>query len=663
MKRFHKLAPVDTQKFATKPTQGTQAAVPSTAKASDPKSEQSAPAPASQTKLPISPPDAWANAITPPSYKIAIDGVFYQPKDSKDAKILQVAFTPAWVSSLTRGQDNTDWSFTMVWQMLDGVQVEHIFPMSVISSGAKEFVPTLMNLGLMISDAKLFRRYLLNIIQRPGLPRLRGVPRLGFASVDRRAEGQALCFVLPKQTLYFDPDDLLEPVALLPSAEMQAHRGYHHQGTLEEWQTLAALTHGNALHTFALCAGFAAPLLKYSGTESGGLHFYGLTSSGKSTALQLACTVFGNGASTSLSASTDTLMNTWATTDNALEALAHAHSGMLLVIDELGTRGEGDLPLYWLLNGQGKSRMTASGGLRDRLTWTILVLTSGEVPTKTHIENGSRRRINQGEEVRLLNISVDALKLPIDASTADAIKQGCSQFFGTAGPALMRGILQAFNGDELELRDQLQWAVDAMQALLCDEVTAMGKQLQSYHRRTMRRIAVVAVGGIWAVQEYILPHTEAEVMASVRAIRDSWIFGEDFSTSEDQVIDAFRDYYLRFRGQIAHPAQEDNRRYEPLNAQGILHQNRLLLSDAQFKTACNGLDPKLAARILKQTDILHCNEDQYKSKVSVRELNIKNLRCYVIRLDKLLKGDAPDAAMEAERPPVPRPPSAHIEDL
>ena len=61
-----------------------------------------------------------------------------------------------------------------------------------------------------------------------------------------------------------------------------------------------------------LCAAFAAPLLHHTRSESGGYHFVGPSSTGKSTALIVAGSVWGGGG-------TGGYVRSWRTTANGLE--------------------------------------------------------------------------------------------------------------------------------------------------------------------------------------------------------------------------------------------------------------------------------------------------------------------------------------------------------
>jgi putative DNA primase/helicase len=76
-----------------------------------------------------------------------------------------------------------------------------------------------------------------------------------------------------------------------------------------------ALCVGNSRLAFAVACAFAGPLLRPAGMESGGFHYRGDSSSGKTTALKVAASVYGGAG----------YLQRWRTTDNALEAIAAQH--------------------------------------------------------------------------------------------------------------------------------------------------------------------------------------------------------------------------------------------------------------------------------------------------------------------------------------------------
>ena len=162
---------------------------------------------------------------------------------------------------------------------------------------------------------------------------------------------------------------------------------------------MAALCIGNSRLAFAVACAFAGPLLRPAGVESGGFHYRGDSSSGKTTALKVAASVYGGAG----------YLQRWRTTDNALEAIAAQHSDCLLILDELSqvdpkTAGE---CAYMLANEQGKARATRTGTPRARQTWRLLFLSAGELGLSDHMAEGMKR-IKVGQETRMADIPADA---------------------------------------------------------------------------------------------------------------------------------------------------------------------------------------------------------------------------------------------------------------
>ncbi len=175
---------------------------------------------------------------------------------------------------------------------------------------------------------------------------------------------------------------------------------FRSKGTPDQWrERVGAMCAGNSRLVFAVACAFAGPLLRPAGMESGGFHYRGDSSSGKTTALKLAASVYG-GAS---------YLQRWRATDNALEAIAAQHCDGLLILDELAqidpkTAGE---CAYMLANEQGKARATRTGTPRTRQAWRLLFLSAGELGLADHMAEGMKRA-RVGQEVRMCDIPCDA---------------------------------------------------------------------------------------------------------------------------------------------------------------------------------------------------------------------------------------------------------------
>jgi putative DNA primase/helicase len=86
---------------------------------------------------------------------------------------------------------------------------------------------------------------------------------------------------------------------------------------------VAAPAVGNRRLAFALAASFAGPLLHLAGQESGGFHFRGGSSVGKTSALHAARPTWG------------CALGSWRTKDNAAESTAAGASDTLHLLDEV----------------------------------------------------------------------------------------------------------------------------------------------------------------------------------------------------------------------------------------------------------------------------------------------------------------------------------------
>ena len=110
------------------------------------------------------------------------------------------------------------------------------------------------------------------------------VSRTGWHEVGGRS-----VFVLPDETI----GPLGRERVILDAA---ASGPYEARGTVDEWRDGAAkLASGHAVLVLAISAALAGPLLGLAGYEGGGVHLLGQSSTGKTTALRLAASVWGRG--------------------------------------------------------------------------------------------------------------------------------------------------------------------------------------------------------------------------------------------------------------------------------------------------------------------------------------------------------------------------------
>jgi putative DNA primase/helicase len=174
-------------------------------------------------------------------------------------------------------------------------------------------------------------------------------------------------------------------------------------GTLAEWQaSVGSLCRGNPQLVFAVSAGFSAMLAPFADVASNmGFHFHGHSSMGKSTALYAAGSVWGHRPD-----SKDGYLNSWRTTNNALEGTALLFNYTLLCMDEI--KSNMDLSnigamMLMLGNGSNKGRMRVNDTKREPKSWRTTTLSSGE-STMVACARAAGGEMQGGEQIRMLDI-------------------------------------------------------------------------------------------------------------------------------------------------------------------------------------------------------------------------------------------------------------------
>ncbi len=290
----------------------------------------------------------------------------YKLETKPDGEMNEVRIGPPLsVKGMTRDSEGNEWGLMLEWADPDGKKHTWPMPIELLFRQGADWYSALASGGWFgnPSARKKFMDFLSAV--RPSR-RIRCVPRTGW---DKAA------YILP-DGVYGDTSG--ENVVL-----QSAHHGdlYRTAGSLDGWKEIAALSIGNSRLSFALCAAFAGPLLRLAGLEGGGFSFEGGSSSGKTTALQIAASVWGG----------PEHVRSWRATDNGLENIAVLHNDNVLILDEVGQVNGKVLAecAYMLANGQGKGRSSREGNLRKSHSWRLLFLSSGELGLADKLaENG-----------------------------------------------------------------------------------------------------------------------------------------------------------------------------------------------------------------------------------------------------------------------------------
>jgi uncharacterized protein (DUF927 family) len=427
---------------------------------------------------------------------------------------------------------------------------------------------------------------------------------------------------------------------------------YRESGTFAGWQTnVARLAVGNSRLAFAMSVAFAAPLLHPTNSESGGFHFRGGSSTGKTTALVFAGSVWGGGGIRGF-------IRTWRATSNGLEGVCSLHCDSLLCLDEIGQvdgKEVGNIA-YMLANGQGKSRAGRSGEARASAEWRLLFLSSGEVGLADKIaEDGRGRRAAAGQEVRIVDVVADAGRsmgmfehlheFPSADAMARHLRIAASEHYGHAWQAFMNVLVRDF--------DAIAPTVDSIsKAFVAAHVPAGADGQVS---RVAGRFGLVAAGGEMATSYGILPWTPGEATrAAARCFQDWLAVRGGVEPAEERDAIARVRQFIELHG---------TSRFEPIapldRASGMRTVNRagfwrrnvaggteyLFLPEVWRSEVCAGMDAVNVAKTLMSKGYLipGGGKLQYQQRVP----DFQNpIRCYNVSADIL--GDT-----ESIAPPLP----------
>jgi uncharacterized protein (DUF927 family) len=284
-----------------------------------------------------------------------------------------------------------NWGRQLEWRDSEGRKHTWTMPMELLAGDAAAVRAYLLSGGLpfMTTNRQLRERFIEYLQTAPAEKFVRCVARIGWH------DGS---YVLPQTVI--SPENAEK---ILYQTSHDAGHHWNARGTAEDWrENVGSLCSGNSRLILSVSCAFAGSLLNPVGAESGGIHYHGPTSTGKSTALIVGGSVCGGGGQAGF-------IQSWRATANGLEAVAAAHNDAALFLDELSQvdpREAAEIA-YLLGNGQGKARMDRNTVGRKRSVWRLLYVSAGELTLAEHVGSVGKRT-RGGAEVRLLNIEADA---------------------------------------------------------------------------------------------------------------------------------------------------------------------------------------------------------------------------------------------------------------
>lgn len=543
-------------------------------------------------------------------FEIKKDGVWYNEPSQQGMKSTFVCGT-LYVVAYARDEHHENYSKLLEFINHDEQTQKWLMPQELLAGDGGEVRKALLSKGLKLGEDRKAKELLLRyLLSCDPLDRVRSIDRTGW-------HGQT--YVLPKETLGKHAEE-----TVLYLGPIHSQKIFHCVGTVEDWKnTISSLCIGNSRLIFGVSVAFAAPLLGICHKENGGFHLRGASSTGKTTVLDTAASVFGG----------KDFTQRWRATANGLEATAKMYNDLPLLLDEMGEihpKDAGEVA-YMLGNGMGKARANKSGDARDKAKWRCLFLSTGEVSLSQHmLEEGKKTRA--GQETRIADIPADLGEFGVfdclhglsdGASFADAIKERVRACHGAVGHEYINLLAEDF--------EKVRNAVDAvLDTFLADHVpnSASGQV-----KRVGRRLGLVAAAGELATSFDLTGWDKGAATAAVsRCFRD-WLEnrGDDRDLEEKKILSQVQ-HFFELHGESRFAPWEEDPNFRTFQRAGFKKRESgnteyYVLEEVFKNEICLGIDWKKAAKLLVVRGFLLSSTD-HKSTRTENLPGLGRVRCY-----------------------------------
>jgi len=556
----------------------------------------------------------------PDGFRLDEDGVWYKQTVKSEKKNEEGSSQEIWicgpleVTAYVRDHSNENWARLLEFRDLDNNLHQWIMAMSMMARDGADYREELLNRGLPIAIGSKPKAILSEYIQySQPVVRARCVLQTGW---------NGNCFVFPNETI-----GILQKERLLYQGPMNSRVDYSTRGSLEDWQQMSRLCCGNSRLVFAISAAFASPVLYLLGEENGGFHFRGPSSTGKTTALKVAVSVWGG---------VDYLQR-WRATSNGLEAICAMNNDSLLCLDEIEQMHPTEIGevAYMLANGAGKIRGEKQGGARKRSSWRLLFLSTGEISLADHIQQGGKK-VRAGHEVRILDIPADTGKYGIfeelhgfenAAVFSEHLCQRSRENYGVAA----RCFLQKLIINQPEILQEIKEIREKIQARILP-ISASGQII-----RACNRFSLVAAAGEIATMYGITGWEIGEADRAATKCFNQWLStrGAYGLHEEKAALEQVQKFFEQRGDSAFSPWASDAMETKTINRAGSKKltetgEIEFFVFPQTFKTEiCMGLDPSFVSKVCIEHGWIMPGSDGKATRAERMWQNSKKTtRCY-----------------------------------
>ena len=541
------------------------------------------------------------------------DGVYYNDGENDPLWIC----SPLEITARTHDGLGQGWGYLLEWIDPDGLHHSWPMPSELLAGQGDEYRRELLNGGLQISPGGKAKNHLTTYIQTACTEaRARCTDRIGWH------EG---VFVLPSGTLGESSERVLYQASAI------VKHAFKQRGQLDAWRRHIALPcKNNSRAVFAISCAFAPALLEAAGEESGGFHFRGESSSGKTTLLKLAASVWGS----------PEYLQRWRATTNGLEGLAQLHNDCLLILDELAQvdpKEAGEIA-YMLGNGSGKTRSSREGFARKAARWRLLYLSAGEIGLADHVRL-SGREVKAGQEIRLADIPADAGKglgafdqlhnCDNPAIFSRTLCDAAGKYYGTAGIAFMEYLIA-------NIATLPEWISQHRRAFM---QAIMPLAASGQVERVAARFALVSIAGELASHLDITGWEAGQAEDAAKTCFNAWLEarGGAGNLETKKLLSDMR-AQLEAHSESRFSIIGDDGR-PTINRMGFIRlldgeREYIVLAEAFRRELCKGHDASKAAKTLLALGVLipdSGGEPQRRESLP----GLGRVRCYVLKASKL----------------------------
>lgn len=567
----------------------------------------------------------------PLGYLLEDDGVYLSVPGSmageKQADRIWIS-SHFYVSKAFHDAEGGQWGRLFKVQTPDGTMREVVlFEHEIEASISKARARLAMN-GLRISADKEARQHFETLLRSWSPSKISTLAqRPGWVSAAHKSFilGNGVCL---------GTEDVLADLGPLPVDA----RASSQCGSIELWRKeLASLCQGNPLLMVAVSQAFVGPLLFLNDWPGGGIHLRGQSSTGKTTVMMAANSVWGP---------VERVQN-WRTTDNALEDIARSANDMLLCLDELGQVDARSLDnaAYMLAEGRGKQRAKASGESAGQRSWRVAYISTGEISIGEKLEEANRNAM-LGQEVRLIDLSAASYAygafdnlhgLVNGAALSKKIATVCRKNFGVAGREFVLRLL--------ENPEKFRTKAEEKAGIIYETLIQHFRQVtNATELRIMRRMAQTAAAGQLATEFGLTGWKEFDVKDAVISVLEVRYQQPGPSTDSDtpavvlEVRDAIDRHGLGIKRIGVDPSDQT------VKPQVIFRDDRnFYIPGSIWKGLFPARDAAVAARILATRGFLLPGDGNNLMKRVPRSINWIG-RAYTVPISILESAPADDKA-------------------